>query len=119
MRTSGTILEIMAWIVFAASLAFGLAALTSPRGGGFELAVVYVASGLISGALLFGIGNAFFFIEDMAIDVRLAREANEKSLLANDRQAEALERLVSQRRREQPSGENPLVRESVIKPISK
>lgn len=92
MKTSGTILEVMAWVVFIGSLIAGAITLSTTRGE-FGLAIGYVAGGLISGALLFGIGNAFFFIEDMAIDIRLSRES--------------LERLTARRQGQQPPVTTP------------
>ena len=100
MKTSGTILQIGAWLVFIAGLVGAGSALSVRSDTAFPLAVAYVLSGVVAGAFLFGIGNTLFFIEDMAVDARLAREANERS-------ATALETLI-QRRRETATSKEPV-----------
>ena len=99
MKTSGTILQIMAWIVFICSV--GAAILTLIPPGNYMLAVAYVAGGVITGALLSGFGAALFFVEDMAIDARRTADALD-ALVQRRTGVGSLPRDAAKRLRQQP-----------------
>lgn len=105
MSIAGVILQVAGFIVFIGGSIYSLGLMSSPYNGTSPF-VTFVAA-IISGAILFGIGHSFVLLDDIAKDVRRSAVANERSLLANDRTAEALERLVSQRRKEAPKPGDP------------
>ena len=82
MNLAGTVLQIMAWVIFLGGAAAGGIVLLQPARD-FVLALTYFVSGIVSGAILFGIGGIFLYVEDVAIDTR--------------RTAVALEALVQRR----------------------
>jgi len=98
MKTAGGILQFMAWVT-TILCAFGFVSyLVTPNEAG--LAVAVLIGGIISSLLLFGIGGAFFCIEDMAIDARRSAEANERT-------AEAMEYLTRRQRAAQKPTAHP------------
>lgn len=69
MKTAGIILQVMAWVVALGAIAGGIAILAAPERN-YWLAAGGVVAGITGGALLFGIGGVFLFVEDVAIDAR-------------------------------------------------
>lgn len=89
-------------IVFAGIVIGGIQVIDSFSRGAYAVNLIpgltLLAGSVISGTFLYGIGFAFLFLVDIAIDARLAREANERATLA-------LERLANRQPRQHPEGQ--------------
>lgn len=78
---------------------YGSISYSSPNSGG---GIVLIASSIISWLVLYGLGASLDALADIHDDTRRSANASERNLLANERTAEALERMAIQRRRAQP-----------------
>lgn len=88
MRTIGFILQMLGFLVGIGGILVGSISLYQVRFATLNGFGVIIA-GAILWALLYAIGAALPFIVDMAIDIRLSREANERSAAALERLAKA------------------------------
>lgn len=93
MKFASFVLQLCSWLVLVSGILGTFAALTAPAYSAFGNSWLGLALGtVIAWALLYGIGAAFAFVEDIAIDARLAREANERT-------AKSMEALANRQRK--------------------
>jgi hypothetical protein len=100
MKTAGFALQILALLIGIFGVLGGAVIIMMSTTNTFAyrtdptVGIVAIFFSIVSWAFLYGVGRAFEFIEDIAVDTRKAREANERT-------AKSIELLVYRQRQKQ------------------